>query len=92
MKKIDEIRICLTKKINRNELMGKKHKKCCRILNYTDHLLIVVGIPKAITSSAIGLEICIRTAGIKKYKLIKKKKKKEHDKIGFLWNSKLSRI
>ena len=38
----------------------------CIILNYVDHSLIVVGIPKKITSSAIGLEICVITAGVKK--------------------------
>ena len=41
----------------------------------------LVGIPIGITSSAIGLKICAITAGIKKYKLIIKKKKKKHDKI-----------
>ena len=64
--------------------MSKKHKKVCRVLNYIDHLLIVistitgyvsisafaslVGIPVGITSSAIGLNICAITVGIKKYK------------------------
>ena len=62
----------------------------CRVLNYIDHLLIVistitgcvsisafaslVGIPTGIMSSAIGLKICIVIAGIKKYKLIIMKK------------------
>ena len=57
----------------------------CRVLNYIDHLLIVistitgcvsisafaslVGIPTGMMSSAIGLKICIVIAGIKKYKL-----------------------
>ena len=40
----------------------------------------LVGILLAITSYGIGLEICIITAGIKKYKPIIKKKKKKHDK------------
>ena len=30
------------KKINRNELMNKKHKKVCGVLSYTDHSLIVI--------------------------------------------------
>ena len=71
LKKIDEIRNCLIEEINRNELMSKKHKKVCRVLNYVDHSLIVtstitgcvsisafaslVGIPIGITSSANGL-------------------------------------
>ena len=88
--------------------MSKKHKKVCRVLNYIDHFLIVistitgsvsisafaslVGIPIGITSSAIGLEICAITAGIKKYKSIIKKKKKKHDKIVLLAKSKLNSI
>ena len=70
--------------------MSKKHKKLCRVLNYTEHLLIVistitgcvyisafaslVGISVGITSSAIGVEICVITAGIKKYKSTDKKR------------------
>ena len=82
--------------------MSKKHKKVCGVLNYIEHLLILasivtgcvsisdfsslLGIPVGITSSAIGLEICVVTAGIKKYKSIIKKKKKKHDKIILLAN------
>ena len=89
----------LIREINRNELISKKHKKVCRVLNYTDHSLIVistitgcisisafaslVGIPIRIASSTIGLNICVITAGIKKYKSIIKKKRKRHDKIVF---------
>ena len=73
--------------------MSKKHKKSCRVLNFIDHLLIVistitwcvsisafaslVGIPIGNINSAIGLKICAITAGIKKYKSIIKKKKEE---------------
>ena len=32
-KKIDEIRNYLIEEINRNELMSKKHKKICKVLN-----------------------------------------------------------
>ena len=55
--------------------MSKKHEKVCKVLNYVDHSLIVistitgcvpisvfaslVGIPIGITSSSIGLEICV---------------------------------
>ena len=69
--------------------MIKKHKKVCRVLNYIDHLLIVistitgcvsisafaflVGIPIEITNCAIGLNNCGKIAGIKKYKSIIKK-------------------
>ena len=87
---IYEIRNYLTDKINQNESLSKKYKKVCRVLNYIDHSVIViftitgfvsifafaslVGIPIGITSSAIGIKICIITTGIKKYKSIVKKK------------------
>ena len=79
LKKKDKTRNCLTVVINRNESMSKKHKKACRVLNYIDHSLIaisaitaitfpsLVGIPIGITSSTIGLNICVIIAGIKKY-------------------------
>ena len=79
LKKIDEIRNYLIEEINQNELMSKKHK-VCRVFNYSDHLLIVLctitgcvsvsvfaslsGISIGITSSAIGLKICLIVAGI----------------------------
>ena len=88
--------------------MSKKHKNVCRVLNYIDHLLIVistitgyvsisafaslVGSPIEITSSAVGLKICAITAGIKKYESIIKKKEKKHEKIVLLAKSKLNSI
>ena len=73
LKDIDETRNFLTKEINRNELIRKKQKKVCRVLNCIEHLLILVSagivcisisaftslldIPIGITSSAIGLKI-----------------------------------
>ena len=88
--------------------MIKKHKKVCRVLNYIDHSIIVistitgyvsisvfaslVGIPIGITSSTIGLKICVITPGIKKYKSIIKKKTKKHDKLVLLTKSKLNSI
>ena len=69
------------------------------ILNYTHLFLILasvntgrvsisafsslLGIPIAITSSAIGLKVYAITAGIKKYKPIVKKKKKKRYKVEF---------
>ena len=66
---------------NKNELMSKNHKNVYRVLNYIENLLILVstvtgcisisdfaslvGISIGITSSAIGLKICVITAGIK---------------------------
>ena len=88
--------------------MRKKHKNVCRVPNYIDHLLIVISpltgcvsisafaslveIPIGITSSAIGLKICVITAEIKKHKSINKKNKKENDKIISLAKSKLNSI
>ena len=72
--------------------MSEKHEKTCKYLNYVEHLLILastttgslsvsaltslVTTPVDIESSAVGLKICAITAGIKKHKLIIKKKKK----------------
>ena len=50
----------------------------------------LVGIPIWITSLKIGLKICVRTAGMKKYKSTNKKKK--HDKIVLIAKSKLNSI
>ena len=88
--------------------MSKKHKRGCRFSDYIDHLLIVVStitgcvstsafaslvaFSIGITSSSIRLKICAKTAGIKKYKSIIKKKKKKHDKIVLLAKSELNSI
>ena len=37
LKNIDETRNYLFEEINRNDLMSKKYKKVCRVLNYTEH-------------------------------------------------------
>ena len=108
LKNIDESRNNLIEKINRNELMGKKHKKICTTLNYTEDFVILaytitecvsisafaslIGIPVGITSSTIGLKVCAITAGIKKYMSIIRKNNKKHDKIASLAKSKLNRI
>ena len=55
-------------------MTSKKHKKTCTILNYVEHLLILVSttcaslvvISVGIVSSAAQLKICKITAGIKK--------------------------
>ena len=76
--------------MNQNDLINKKHKNVCRVLNYIDHLLIVtstitgcvfisvfasiVAIPIGIASSIIGLKIRVISAGIKKHKSIIKKR------------------
>ena len=53
----------------------------------------LVGIPIGIISSTVGLKMCSLTARMKKCKsVIKKKKKKKHDKIVSLEKSKLYTI
>ena len=42
LKIIDEIRNYLIEEINQNELISKKHNKFCRVVNYIDHILIVI--------------------------------------------------
>ena len=103
-----KIRNYLVEEINRNELMIKKHKNVCKVLNYIDHSLILIStntgcvsisasvslvrIPIRIASSIIGLKICVRPAGIKKCTSIIKKKKKNHDKIVLLAKSKSNSV
>ena len=64
--------------------MSGKYKKTCKYLNYIEHLLILpstvtgclsisaftslVWVPVGITSSAVRINICAITAGIKKCK------------------------
>ena len=106
-KNIDNRRNYLSEKINQNDLMSKKHKKVYTALNYTEHQLSLIftvrgfvsmsgfalaGIHIGITSSEIELKICVITAGIKKYKSIIRKEKKEHDKIVLLAKSKLKSV
>ena len=50
----------------------------------------LVGIPIEFKGSAIGLQVCVITGGIKKYKSIIKKKKQKHDKIVLLAKSRLN--
>ena len=73
--------------------MSKRHKKFCKVLNYIEESLIIistitgcvfisafaslVGILVGITSSAIGVTVCVITAWIKNYKPMNKKKKEE---------------
>ena len=52
----------------------------------------LVGIPVGIASFAIAWKICAKTTGVKKYKSIIDKKKKEDDKIVLLAKSKLNRL
>ena len=77
-------------------------------MNYIEHLLTLVssvtgcvsisvssslvGIPVGIASSAVEFKICVITGGIKNYKPLIKKKKKQHNKIVLSAKSKLNSI
>ena len=73
--------------------MSKKYKKVYRVLNYVEHLLLLISaVTRYVSISVMGLRICVITAGIKKYKSIIKKKKKKRDKILSLEKSKLNNV
>ena len=89
--------------------MSEKHKKTCKYLNYIVKLLILasritgcvlisaivslVAILTGTITSAVGLEICVFTAGIKKRKSIfKKKRKKKYNEVVLLGKTKLNTI
>ena len=87
--------------------MSEKYKKTCKYLNYVEHLLILVSIVTGgVLISAFASLVCVSlsitcstveknfaiTAGIKKYKSIIKKMKKNDDKIVWLGKDKLNTI
>ena len=108
LKNMDETRNYFLEEIKQNELISKKHKKVCTTLNYIEYSIILastitacisisvfsslIGILVGITSSAIGLKICAKATGIKKYNSIIKKKTKKHDKIVLLAKFRLNSI
>ena len=93
LKKIDKIRNYFIEEIKQNKSISEKHKKTCKTLDYTEHLLFLastvtgcisisafaylVGIPVGIERSAAEIIIFIATTGIKKCKSIIKKKKEK---------------
>ena len=92
-KKTDKTRNCFIEEIKQNDLMSWKYKNLllvlvsivssCVSVSIFDSL---VGIPLGIVSSAVGLKICVITAGIEIYVSIIKKKKKD-----ISWNSIVSK-
>ena len=86
-KNIDETRDYLIEEMKQNELISKKHKKVCIVLNYVEHLVILVstvtgsisisafaslvGIPIGTENFAVEMEMLATTEKRK----IKKKKK-----------------
>ena len=81
-KEIDKTRNYSVEEMKQIELISKKHKKICNILQYSEHLLVLastntgcvsisafaslVGIPVGIASSAITIKISVIATG-KKY-------------------------
>ena len=100
LNEIDETRNYILEKIKHINLMSQKYKKMCRSLKYCEHFLVLIslvswcvsvsafasltGVPVSIASSVVETRICAITAGIKKYKSIINKKRKNHDKIELL--------
>ena len=86
LKEIDETENDFIEEIKQNELLGKKHKRVCKILNYTKHLSILastvtghvfisafaslIGISVGIASSVATIKICIINAKVKKHQSI----------------------
>ena len=87
---MDETRNYLLDEIKHNHVMSEKHKKTFKYLNCVKHLFMLastitccflissftslVAISLGIASSGMGFKNCTITAGIKKYKLIIRKK------------------
>ena len=54
-KNIDETRDYLIEEMKQNELISKKHKKVCKVLNYVEHLVILVStVTESISISAFA--------------------------------------
>ena len=73
--------------------MSKKHKRVRRVLNCTEHLLILIStVTGCVFASLVGISIRITSSalGLKSVIKFKKKKKKKHDKIILLAKCKLN--
>ena len=104
LENIDQTRDYFVEEIEQTELMSRKHKNVCTTLNCIEDFLIsastntarisitafasLLDILTGITSSAIRVKTCAIVVGIKKYRSIIKKKKKNHDKVVLLAKSK----
>ena len=81
LRKIDKTRNYLLEEIKHNDLISEKYKKTCKYLIYVENLFILsstntgcvlvsafaslVCVPVSIKSSAVGINICAVTVGIK---------------------------
>ena len=57
LKILEEIMNYLIKEIDQNELMSKKHKKVCTILNYIEYLLILASVVTGCNFSYVLLHL-----------------------------------
>ena len=89
MKQTDESKNYFSDEIKYNDMMGEKHKKLCRLLNYFEHFLAFVSavrgcvsisasaslvvIPVNVVISAVWLKNWRLTSGIKNYVIIEEK-------------------
>ena len=105
---IDETRSCIIEEIIHNNLMSENNKKMCRSFSFfEDYFALVstvnecvlisayaslVGVTVDTVRFAVGLKICVITAGIKLYKSIIKWKSKKHHNLEFLVKTKLNTI
>ena len=80
--------------------MSEKYNQTCKYLNQAENFLVLYSmitggvsisalvslfcVPVGFMSSSIGIKVSTITAGIKKYKSIIKKKRKNHDEIVLL--------
>ena len=101
-----ESRNCILEEVKQNDLMIKKHKRTRKALSYVKNFPFVdcrvtgcvsisefvslVCILIGIISPAAIITVCVIAAGIKKYGLISTKKRKKHDKIMLVTNTKLN--
>ena len=78
LENVEEIKCYFIEEINQNELMSKKQKRNCAVLNCIENLLVftsaviecvfistfayLFGFPLVLTSSALGLKNCTITS------------------------------
>ena len=57
LKEIDEKRNNFIEEIKQNELISQNHKKICKILNYTEHLLILASTVTGYVSTSVFVSL-----------------------------------
>ena len=85
-KEINQTRNYFIEEIKQNKLISRKHKKFCKILNYTG-CVSISGLP-----SLVGIQVGIASFSIIITKSIIKEMKKKLDKIVLLANTKFNTI